>query len=47
MKYEPDLIGMIGSPSNKPDERRIGPSDPRLIEIDEITVLDNPKITTP
>jgi len=38
---------MIGSPIDNPDETRVGPSDPELIEIDEITGLDNPEVTTP
>jgi hypothetical protein len=42
-----DLIGMIGSPTDNPDEIWVGPSGPELIEIDEIVGLDNPEITMP
>jgi hypothetical protein len=31
-----DLIGMIGALVDNPDEIRVGPSGPELIEIDEI-----------
>jgi hypothetical protein len=47
MKDDPDLIGMIGAPTDNPYESRVGLSGPELIEIDEITGSDNPEITTP
>jgi hypothetical protein len=47
LKEDPYLIGMIGAPTNDPDEIRVGPSDHELIEIDEIVGLDNPEVTTP
>jgi hypothetical protein len=42
-----DLIGMIGAPADNPDEIRVGPSGPELIQIDEIVGSDNPEVTTP
>jgi hypothetical protein len=38
---------MIGALADNPDEIRVGPSDPGLIEIDEIVGLDSPEITMP
>jgi hypothetical protein len=38
---------MTGAPTDNPDEIQVGPSDPELIEIYEITRLDNPEITMP
>jgi hypothetical protein len=38
---------MTGPPADKPNEIRVDPSGPNLIEIDEITGLDNLEITMP
>jgi hypothetical protein len=37
---------MTWCPVDNPDESQIGPSDPELIDIDEIIELDDPEITT-
>jgi hypothetical protein len=47
LQDDPNLIAMTGSPVDNPDESQTGPSGPELINIDEITGLDNPEITTP
>jgi hypothetical protein len=47
LKDDSELIGMMRSPIDNPDESQRGPSSPELINIDEITRLDNPEITTP
>jgi hypothetical protein len=38
---------LIGAPTDNPDESQVGPSNLEKIEINEITGLDNPKVTTP
>jgi hypothetical protein len=48
LQDDPDLIAMTRTfPADNPDEIQIGPSGPKLIDINEITRLDNPKITMP
>jgi hypothetical protein len=47
LQDDPDLIGMTRLPADNPDESQIGPSGPELIDIDEITGLDDPEFTTP
>jgi hypothetical protein len=47
LQDDPDLIGMTRIPTNNPDESQIGPSSPELIDIDEITGLNNPEFTSP
>jgi hypothetical protein len=42
-----DLTGMTGSPVNNSDEIQIGLSNDELIDIDEITGLEDPEITMP
>jgi hypothetical protein len=38
---------MIGGLVDNPDESRVGPSDSKVLQIDEIIRLDNPEVTTP
>jgi hypothetical protein len=38
---------MTRAPADNPDEIRVGPSGPELIQIDEIVGLDNPEVTMP
>jgi hypothetical protein len=38
---------MTRAPADNPDESWVGPSSPKLIEIDEIVGLDNHEVTTP
>jgi hypothetical protein len=38
---------MTRLPVDNPDESQIGPSGPELIDVDEITGLDDPEFTTP
>jgi hypothetical protein len=47
LQVDPDLTGMTGSLADNPDEIQVIPSDPELIDIDEIVGLDNPEVTTP
>jgi hypothetical protein len=47
LQDDPDLTGMTGSPADNPDERQIGPSISKLIDIDEIAKLYNPEIIMP
>jgi hypothetical protein len=47
LQDDPDLIGMTRAPTDNPDESRVGPSGPELIQIDEIVGLDNPEVTMP
>ena len=46
LQYDPDLTGMMGSPTDNPYEIQIGPSGLELIDINEIVVLDDLEITT-
>jgi hypothetical protein len=47
LQDEPYLIGIMGSPTGNPDEIQAGPSNPKLLYIDEIVELDDPEIPTP
>jgi hypothetical protein len=47
MQDNPDLIRMTMLPTDNPDESQIGPSGPELIDLDEITRLDDPEFTMP
>jgi hypothetical protein len=42
-----DLISMTRLPDDNPDESQTGPSGPELIDVDEITRLDDLEFTTP
>jgi hypothetical protein len=47
LKDDPDIINMERLPADNPDEDQMGPSSPEFINLDEITGLDNPELTTP
>jgi hypothetical protein len=47
LQDDPDLVGMTRSPTDDPDESRVGPSSPEIKEIDEIEGLDNLEVTMP
>jgi hypothetical protein len=46
MKNNSDILNMARLPKDNPDESQIGPSGPKLIDVDEITGLDDPEFTT-
>jgi hypothetical protein len=47
LQNDPELVEMKRVPADNLIEIRGGPSDPDPIQIEEITGLDNPKVSTP